>query len=194
MEDIKKNILESIEELNLDQEIELADIPKLDLYMDQVITLFESSLSGTKRNENDKLLTKTMINNYTKDKILMPIKNKKYSRNHIIMMILLYNLKQILSISDIKFLLNKIVVDSNSQKDIKLDSLYQVFLDIKKAGENEFKKGIERKIDLILEESKKLDQDGEYEKLLLVVLMLINNANIQRRAAEKIIDKYFRQS
>lgn len=194
MEDIKKNILESIEELNLDQEIELADIPKLDLYMDQVITLFESSLSGTKRNENDKLLTKTMINNYTKDKILMPIKNKKYSRNHIIMMILLYNLKQILSISDIKFLLNKIVVDSNSQEDIKLDSLYQVFLDIKRADENEFKKGIERKIDLILEESKKLDQDGEYEKLLLVVLMLINNANIQRRAAEKIIDKYFKQS
>lgn len=192
MEDIKKNILNSIEELNLNQEIELADIPKLDLYMDQVITLFESSLSGTKRNEDDKLLTKTMINNYTKDKILMPIKNKKYSRNHIIMMIFLYNLKQILSINDIKFLLNKIVVNSNSEDKIKLDSLYQAFLNIKKVDEDELKKGIEQKVDLILEESKKLDQAGDYEKLLLVVLILINNANIQRRTAEKIIDKYFK--
>ncbi|AYD40544.1 DUF1836 domain-containing protein [Clostridium fermenticellae] len=192
MGDIKKNVLESIEELNLNQEIELSDIPKLDLYMDQVITLFETSLSGTKRSEEDKLLTKTMINNYTKDKILMPIKNKKYSRNHIIMMIFLYNLKQILSINDIKLLLNKIVVNSKEEENMKLDSLYQVFLNIKKADEVSLKEEIENKVNSILKESEKLDRSDDYEKLLLVVLTLINNANMQRRTAEKIIDKYFK--
>ena len=49
------------------------DIPSLDLYMDQIMTLFDDHLADNKRHEDDKLLTKTMINNYSKEGLLKPI-------------------------------------------------------------------------------------------------------------------------
>ena len=74
------DLLKLIDSLSLKDTINLNEIPDLDLYMDQVITLFENKLSNGKRFDDDKLLTKTMINNYAKDKLLQPITNKKYSR------------------------------------------------------------------------------------------------------------------
>jgi hypothetical protein len=197
VENIKEEILKCIEELNLREEIELNDIPNLDLYMDQVITLFENGLKSSKRGEDYKLLTKTMINNYTKDKILMPTKNKKYSRNHIIMMILLYNLKQSLSINDIKILLSRMVkgFEGSKEKSIELTKLYEDFLHIKQLEVDDFKNEVSRKLELILLNTSDFSEDKvdhiEYEKLFLMVITLINGANIQRRLAEKLIDEYF---
>ena len=54
------------------------DIPDLDLYMDQIMTLFDSHLANNKKNEDDKLLTKTMINNYSKSKVITQVKGKIY--------------------------------------------------------------------------------------------------------------------
>ena len=105
----KQNIMNILDNLNVNQKIKLEDIPDLDLYMDQVIQLFENNLSGTKRSDDDKVLTKTMINNYAKAKLLMSIKNKKYTKEHLILMSLIYELKGGLSISDIKYLLTNIV-------------------------------------------------------------------------------------
>lgn len=104
------NILkEKFQDLKLENQISLEEIPDIDLYMDQVIQLFENKLGDTKRSEDDKTLTKTMINNYAKGKLLMSIKNKRYSKEHIILMSMIYNLKGTLSINDIKSSLDKIV-------------------------------------------------------------------------------------
>ena len=119
-----------IKELRLNELIELESIPNIDLYMDQVITLFEEKLAHTKRNENDKLLTKTMINNYTKDKLLMPAKKKKYTKEHIILMILLYEMKQILTISDIKEIFATIIKDSKVDEQ-KVSAIYKIYLKMK---------------------------------------------------------------
>lgn len=78
------------------------ELPGLDLYMDQIITLMEDKLSTNKRYESDKLLTKTMINNYSKEGLIKPIKGKKYSKEHITQMLLIYALKGTLSIQEIK--------------------------------------------------------------------------------------------
>ena len=69
-------ILEQVEHRSY---LKSEDIPSIDLYMDQIMTLFDIHLENNKRFENDKLLTKTMINNYSKEGILKPIKGKKYS-------------------------------------------------------------------------------------------------------------------
>ena len=68
---------EIIASLGLENQLMLEEIPSIDLYMDQVIQLFENKFSELKRNDEDKILTKTMINNYAKGKLLFPIKNKK---------------------------------------------------------------------------------------------------------------------
>lgn len=196
MDDYKENILNSLKELNLKEEIKLEDIPKLDLYMDQVITLFENELSETKRNETDKILTKTMINNYTKDKILMPAQNKKYSRNHIIMMILIYNLKQSLPINDIKFVLNKIVENFNDKDDesekLNLESIYKIFLNIKDIESTNILQDLDNNIDNILTEISNSNKDDDYLASLLTVLMLVTKANLYKKLAETIIDTHLK--
>ncbi|WP_243118645.1 DUF1836 domain-containing protein [Cellulosilyticum sp. ST5] len=207
-----KEINKIIETLKLDEVIEPQSIPNLDLYMDQVITLFEEKLAHTKRNEEDKLLTKTMINNYAKDKLLMPAKKKKYTREHIILMILLYEMKQILTISDIKTLFG-IIVKEDRVDAKKLEEIYQIYLTLKKKGIDDFKEQVEKvKVSLNqqLEESNliplELKQVGELDSELaenretdekvkpkiedmLMVIMLTQRANYYKRLAEKIIDE-----
>lgn len=77
------------------------DIPNIDLYMDQVTTFMEQNLSHGRRFPEDKILTKTMINNYTKNHLLPPPEMKKYTREHLLVLIFIYYLKDFLSISDI---------------------------------------------------------------------------------------------
>lgn len=82
------------------------DIPKIDLYMDQVTTFMEQYLSSYARDpENDKILTKTMINNYTKNKVLIPPVRKKYGMDHMIILLFIYYLKSFLSLDDIRKIL-----------------------------------------------------------------------------------------
>ena len=95
--DLLNSILESLDHLNY---IPLDEIPNIDLYMDQVTTFMEKGLSPTKRYEEDKILTKTMINNYAKNNLLPPPLKKKYSREHMIVLIFIYYFKNILSIRD----------------------------------------------------------------------------------------------
>ena len=83
-------------------------LPNIDLYMDQVTTFMDTQLASTKRHEDDKILTKTMINNYAKNNLLPPPNKKKYSKDHILTLIFIYYFKNILSINDIQNLLNPI--------------------------------------------------------------------------------------
>ena len=79
------------------------DLPSIDLYMDQVLTFMTERLKRTARKSDaDKFLTKTMINNYVKNKVLIPPVKKKYSRDHLMLLIMIYYLKSFLSIGDIR--------------------------------------------------------------------------------------------
>lgn len=182
----KENILKLSEELGLDKNIELKDVPELDLYMDQVIQLFESKFADSKRNEDEKLLTKTMINNYAKAKLLMSINKKKYSKDHLILMSFIYNLKGGLSIGDIKVSLDDIVEKFESGEEYDLRGLYSTFLEQSKKDVSDFNSELENKIEEI--EEYKL---GEYEEKFMLLCSFINMSNMYRRMGEKLIDEYF---
>ena len=95
-----------------------------------------------------------MINNYAKGKLLLPIKNKKYTKEHIILMSLIYNLKGALSINDIKLSLNKIIDSFSEDESYPLRELYGSFLDESENDVLEFKKGVadkEREIEALIE-------------------------------------------
>lgn len=160
-------------------DIETADIPKIDLYMDQVITLFDNTLASSKRLPDDKLLTKTMINNYTKDKILMPAANKKYTPEHIVHMALIYHLKQSLSIGDIKNLFQETL----HQDDVNVWTVYQDFLTWKKDQAEQLEQQIEEQL------TNQQSQLNEQEQTLLTILSLTHHANMYKRLAEKLIDQ-----
>ena len=79
------------------------EIPKIDLYMDQVLTFLGERLKRTARKSDaDKLLTKTMVNNYVKNKVMSPPVKKKYGRDHILLLMVIYYMKSFLSIDDIR--------------------------------------------------------------------------------------------
>ena len=84
------------------------EIPNIALYMDQVTTFMEDQLASTKRHDDDKILTKTMINNYAKNNLLPSPEKKRYSKDHLLMLIFIYYFKNILSITDIQKLLGPI--------------------------------------------------------------------------------------
>ena len=88
--------------------VEIADIPKIDLYMDQVTTFMDQALTPYKRSSDGKVLTKTMINNYAKNNLLPSPEKKRYSKDHLLMLIFIYYFKNILSITDIQKLLGPI--------------------------------------------------------------------------------------
>ena len=85
-----------------DADLSAADVPRIDLYMDQILTLVDEGLAGNKRSAEDKLLTKTMVNNYSKEHLIMPVKGKKYSREQVMQLLCILTLKQQLALSDIK--------------------------------------------------------------------------------------------
>ena len=78
-QDMISSILDSISRIDY---IKPEEIPGIDLYMDQVTTFMEKNLKSSKRYESDKILTKTMINNYAKNNLLPPPLKKKYSKEH----------------------------------------------------------------------------------------------------------------
>jgi len=191
-----ENLEKLLIDMNLDDRININKIPDIDLYMDQVIQLFENNLEHIKRNPADKILTKTMRNNYCRDKLLFQNKNKKYSKDHILLMILIYDLKQILSIGDIKKLFTPMIkVLSEEKSNFKLSNIYNEYLSLKKNQidkEKEFLTLIVNDTTNLCEKETNKNYE-DYKKVLLIILTLLNSASLNKRIAEKMIDTYFNE-
>ena len=106
--DTKKRLNEILHQLAEIDYIHPEDIPNIDLYMDQVLTFLDQELGTVREATEDKAMTKTMINNYTKNQILPSPEKKKYSRDHMLNLIFIYYLKNFLSMKDIKSILDPI--------------------------------------------------------------------------------------
>ena len=154
------------------------DIPDLDLYMDQIMTLFETHLANNKKNEEDKLLTKTMINNYSKAKVITPVKGKKYTKEQILQMLIIYQLKNNLSIQEIKELLTPIY-----ESDTDLSLLYDHFIDIKQVMNQQLQKLIQQ----ILEDFSL--QIENQEDFFLLVASLSSLSHSLTNIAEALINE-----
>lgn len=117
------DLLRSIQ--NIDY-IEPDEIPNIDLYMDQITTFMDDHLKSSKRFEDDKILTKTMINNYSKNNLLPPSEKKKYSPEHIVLLLFIYYFKNFLSINDIQSILAPITKRFfHSENDRNLNTVYE---------------------------------------------------------------------
>ena len=146
--------------------------------MDQIITIFETHLANNKKNEEDKLLTKTMINNYSKAKVITPVKGKKYTKEQIIQMLIIYQLKNNLSIQEIKELLAPIY-----ESDTDLSLLYDHFIDIKQVMNQQLQKLIQQ----ILEDFNL--QIENQEDFFLLVASLSSLSHSLTNIAEALINE-----
>lgn len=155
------------------KEIKISDIPNIDLYMDQLISFFEEYLGSYKRDPKEKILTKTMINNYVKNCVMEKPHKRKYNRSQLESLFIVYHLKQILSLQDIKSFFQ--FSDPLYNKDI----LFEKFLAIEKKSSQE--------MDDILEELD-LSAGNDPEAVSEMILELAVQACARKRLAEKLID------
>lgn len=183
------NIAELLADLGLENNIALEDIPGIDLYMDQVIQLFEKNFGSSTRNDEDKVLTKTMINNYAKGKLFFPIKNKKYSKEHLILISLIYQLKGGLSIQDIKQTLGGIN-DRVESGALQLEQFYKSYLNLHEKNIEIFNQDVLKTEQDVNAEVQKLEADKPEElETVLLIASLVNLSNFYRKTAEKLVDQ-----
>lgn len=151
-----------------------SEIPNIDIYMDQLLTFFDNSYGFFRRDQKDTILTKAMINNYVKARIMdKPIK-KKYNKKQIKKLIIIYHLKQVLAINDIERLLQWV-----EKCHVSTDDFYEGFL----VSEQTAYQG------LAAQYSETLSQDTEKEVLINTVISLTTEACAKKRLAEKLLDK-----
>lgn len=193
------DISKLLSNISFNDQISLQEIPNIDLYMDQVTTFMDNHFTKYKRNDNDKIITKTMINNYTKKDIIPSPSKKKYSKNHMIMLLLTFHLKHTLSISDIRNLLsgfNKNYRNIHSDGDLTdfssmLEDFYETFIDLENDYFDDITNNINKLLGSIDDKLTCTEHNDEKSKLLILVLLLVTQSNIQRFLAEKIIDDFF---
>lgn len=187
-EDLLQSILDSLDRIDY---IRPDDIPDIELYMDQVTTFMDSRLKNAARNpEVDKILTKTMINNYAKNDLLPPPVRKKYSREHMLLLIFIYYFKGILSISDIQTVL-KPITDRffAGNEGLKLETIYNEVFSLEREEVEVMKQDVVRKYHKAQETfSDAATEDQEFLQTFSFICMLSFDVYVKKMLIEKLID------
>lgn len=188
--DIEKDSLKKqIREMTQLGYIAPEDLPSIELYMDQVTTFMDKYLSQNKRYEEDKTLTKTMINNYTKNNLLPPPEKKRYTKEHLILLIYIYYLKNVISISDIQIML-KPLIDHYFENPDAPHSLEEIYASLYKLEQRQHFR-VENSIMKTFELSERdfPGADDQYIKNLNFLSLLGYDIYMKKKIMERIIDE-----
>ena len=190
-EDILNSILAS---LNRIENIRLEDIPNIDLYMDQLTTFMEEKLRKTTRYPNeDKVLTKTMINNYAKNDLLPPPVRKKYSKDHLILLIFIYYFKNILSINDIQTLLGPVKerFHTSDTDNLTLSDIYKVLCEQDAQEVEAVKEDVTRKYHIAQEAFTDAPEElKDKMQMFSFVSLLSYDVYVKKLIIEKLLGNY----
>ena len=167
-----------------DAELKSSEIPVIDLYVDQIINLVaEKQKEGSPR-FFEKQLTKTMINNYSKDGVIAPVKGKKYSKEQILQILTVYMMKSTLSIGEIKrVLLGAYAIEGFDGK--SFNALYDRYIDIKDDNRDYVKSVIDGMIN-------EADIDIEREEDFIIALCgIVSLSAYLKNIAQAMIDERY---
>ncbi len=188
------NLLESIlESLDRVDYIKADEIPDIDLYMDQVTSIMEERLRPSVRYpDSDKILTKTMINNYAKNDLLPPPVKKKYSREHVLLLVFIYYFKGFLSMGDISMLLKPLKEEyfQNDQHELTLQEIYETVFSMESGRAQEVKEDLKvtyeraQNIFAYVED----EEERDYLQKFAFVCILSFDVYMKKMMIEKMID------
>lgn len=168
-------------------------IPGIDLYMDQVTTFMDEHLKDTKRYPEDKVLTKTMINNYAKNNLLPAPNKKKYSKEHILLLIFIYYFKNILSINDIEELFRPITTGHFARKDdLPLEDIYREIFSLESKEMEHLREDVKAKYERAggtFTDDSLTEEDREYLQLFSFICELSFDVYLKKQMVEQMIDE-----
>ncbi len=172
-------------------------IPSIDLYMDQVTSLMEERLKKVKRHQDDKVLTKTMINNYAKAKILPAPDKKKYSKEHMFILLFIYYYKSVLSLGDIATILDPLINRYfKNPEGLNVEDIYREAFNMEYSQMNVLKNDIKEKFKLakatFSDDDKKIaslsEEDKEELRLFSFICELSFDVYLKKLLIEKLCD------
>ena len=169
-----------------DAELESSQIPAIDLYVDQILNLINERLKDGSERYHDRQLTKTMVNNYSKEGLITPVKGKKYDKEQILQMLTIYTLKSTLSINEIKRLLQGMYATEGFDE-ATLTGLYDRHLKIKESNREYAVEALDGMI-----ERNSLDISNDLDYISLVCAIAAFSAHL-KNVAQAMIDNRFPQ-
>lgn len=166
-------------------------IPDIDLYMDQVTTFMDEHLDKSRRYPEDKVLTRTMINNYAKNNLLPPPVKKKYSKEHMLLLIYIYYFKNMISFNDIETLFAPITEDHfTDSAGLSLQDIYRQIFSLEKEQMKRLKEDLIRKfrsaLDMFTDQE---PEDQQYLQLFAFICELGFDVYLKKQAMEFLIDQ-----
>ena len=185
--DMINSILASVSRIDY---IKPDDSPNIELYMDQVTTFMEEQLASTKRYDEDKILTKTMINNYAKNNLLPSPEKKRYSKEHLLVLIFIYYFKNILSINDIQTLLGPLTDKYfKSDENLDLTSIYTEVFSMEKGQIEALQKELLERYEIAQGTFKDApEEDRDFLKLFSFICLLSFDVYVKKMLIEQMID------
>lgn len=103
----------------------IAELPRIDLYLDQVLTLVTDELAFMYL-PGEQTLTGSMVNNYVKQKLVPAPKRKRYTRRHVASLLFVCAFKRVYSIAQLRQIMGMIEeahVDAGALYDEVVSSL-----------------------------------------------------------------------
>ena len=188
----KQFLSDILDEFNKIDYVKPEDIPNIDLYMDQVTTFMDYQLATSKRHEDDKILTKTMINNYAKNDLLPPPEKKKYSKEHVLTLIFIYYFKSILSISDIQSILNPITDKyfGKGSSEMSLEDIYKEVFGLEHQETLNIMKDLAKKFNTSMKTFEGMEgEDAELLRTFSFICMLSYDVYLKKTIIERIVDQ-----
>lgn len=178
--ELRAHIAEAVRDADLAER----DIPAIDLYLDQILSLVAAQNERAAPRYRERTLTKTMVNNYSKDGLISPIAGKKYSREQIVEILLVYALKNTLSIGEIKRVLHGLRGDCGFTGEDLVEG-YRRFLTVKEQNRTRTAEVTEH---LLAEDGLDISDDRDFFTALLDILSL--SAYLKTAAQEMLEARY----
>ena len=189
----EESIIDILKKLDEIDYIDPDEIPNIDLYMDQVTTFMDEHLAACRRTDDDKILTKTMINNYTKNDFLPPPVKKKYSKEHMYLLIFLYYFKNVLSINDIQKIFKPLteMFYSNKSEHVSMEEIYRAIFRMERIQTDNLTKDILRRYKASQNLFPEVTDEAEADFLsrFAVICLLSFDAYMKKQIVERLIDE-----
>ena len=189
----EESIIDILKKLNEIDYIDPDEIPNIDLYMDQVTTFMDEHLAACRRTDDDKILTKTMINNYTKNDFLPPPVKKKYSKEHMYLLIFLYYFKNVLSINDIQKIFKPLteMFYNNKSEHVSMEEIYRAIFRMERIQTDNLTKDILRRYNASQNLFPEVTDEAEADFLsrFAVICLLSFDAYMKKQIVERLIDE-----
>lgn len=169
------------------------EFPEMEIYMDQAETFLNRGLKIYRKNEKDKVITKTMIGNYVKHNMLPRPVNKKYSKDHLILLTLIFYLKGTFQMEEIEKIVKPLIDNYNSEFDEKIDlsALYEGILEVQAAEQEALAQSVNQMIEESKHQLKETElSDDDMLELFMLIVNLSMKADAQKFLAHKLLREY----